>query len=85
LIRLDTINWQWVLRLAVVLLAVAFLPMILGLLLDRALHTFPVITLFMMLLGLNLGIFTIARNVSDMYARAAAAPSQSPPIGGDQC
>lgn len=65
------IDWHWVRRLAAVLLALAVMPVILGVLLDRRLHTFPILTLCMMFVGLNLGILAIARRVAAIYAQLA--------------
>lgn len=69
------------------LLALSVLPIVGGIVLDRLLHTGPVITLFMMLLGFNLGIFTIARSVGMLYAQVEKTPQtiQSHSVGGDSC
>lgn len=50
-----------------ILLAIAILPVIIGILLDRRLHTSPIITLAMMFLGFNIGIVTIYRRVAVIY------------------
>lgn len=84
MIRRDTIEWRWVLRLTVTVLALGVGPVLLGILLDRLVRTSPIITLFMMLLGFSLGIASIARSVGAMYARHAAADAQSPSVGGDR-
>ncbi len=81
---MNQIDWRWVVRLAVMLLAFSILPVIIGILLDWRLHTSPIITLFMMLLGFNVGIVTIARNVGDMYSRAVVPETHSSQVGGDQ-
>lgn len=87
LIRLELIDWRWVMRLAVTLLALAVLPIILGVALDRRLQTSPVLTLFMLLLGLNLGIFIIARQVAALYLQISPIQSESASEspGGDPC
>jgi F0F1-type ATP synthase assembly protein I len=81
----STIAWHWVLRLFLTVLGLAVLPVGLGILLDRRMHTSPVITLFMLLLGFNLGIYTIARSVVAMYARVEAQTRTPQHLGGDQC
>lgn len=87
MVRLDLVDWRWVVRLAVTLLALSILPVLLAVLLDWRLHTFPVVTLFMLLLGLNLGIYTITRQVAVMYSQISPMPSDTPskPVGGDPC
>lgn len=87
MIRRALIDWQFVGRLALVVLTLTILPVLGGVLLDRVLHTSPVITLFMMLLGFNLGIFAIARNVGAKYAQLENTPNQiqSHSVGGDSC
>lgn len=87
MIRLELIDWRWVMRLAVTLLALAVLPIILGVALDRRLQTSPVLTLFMLLLGLNLGIFIIARQVAALYLQISPIQSESASEspGGDPC
>ena len=81
---MNQIDWRWVVRLAVMLLAFSILPVVIGILLDWRLHTSPIITLFMMLLGFNVGIVTIARNVGDRYSRAVVPETHSSQVGGDQ-
>lgn len=78
-------NWRFVGQLTVSLFALTVLPVLGGILLDRLLHTFPVITLFMMLLGFTLGIFTIAKSVAATYARVEAQQPNPQQVGGDQC
>ena len=73
---MNLIDWRWVLRLGVTLLAFSVLPVIIGILLDWRLHTSPIITLFMMLVGFNVGIVMIIRNVAEMYARIAPQETQ---------
>jgi F0F1-type ATP synthase assembly protein I len=81
LIRLDTVDWRWVLNLALKLISVAILPVVLGIGLDHYFQTSPIITLPMLLLGLNVGIFTIARTIAEIYARVE---NNSQRVGGDQ-
>lgn len=83
--RRVPIDWRLVLQLGVTLLALTVLPVLGGILLDRLLHTFPVLTLFMMLLGFTLGIFTIAKSVAATYARVEAQQPNPQQVGGDQC
>lgn len=83
--RRVPIDWRLVLQLGVTLLALTVLPVLGGILLDHLLHTFPVITLFMMLLGFTLGIFTIAKSVAATYARVEAQQPNPQQVGGDQC
>jgi F0F1-type ATP synthase assembly protein I len=85
MIDCTRIEGRWVLRLFVTVLGLAVLPVGLGILLDRSMHTSPVITLFMLLLGFNLGIYTIARSVVAMYARVEAQTRTPQHLGGDQC
>jgi F0F1-type ATP synthase assembly protein I len=79
---LNLVDWRFVLRLGVSLLAFSVLPVILGILLDWRLHTSPIITLAMMLVGLNVGIVMITKNVAEMYARIVPQDTQN--IGADQ-
>lgn len=81
----ERIEWRWVVRLLAVVLALTVMPILLGILLDRSLHTFPVITLFMLLLGFTLGIFTIAKSVAAEYARIEARQATPQQVGGDPC
>lgn len=78
---MGRIGWRWVYVLALKLFMVSVLPIIMGIVLDRLFHTSPFITLSMMLLGLNLGIFTIARSVAAIYARVQETSQRA---GGDQ-
>jgi hypothetical protein len=70
-VRNPGINLRWVFESISLLLAFAILPVILGIFLDRRLHTFPVTTLEMMLLGLNLGIVMICRRMAALYLEIA--------------
>lgn len=83
--RRVPIDWRFVGQLGMTLLALTVLPVLGGVLLDRLLHTSPVITLFMMLLGITLGIFTIAKSVAAAYARVEAQHPNPQQVGGDQC
>jgi F0F1-type ATP synthase assembly protein I len=80
-----SIDWRLIGHLAVTLLALTALPVLGGVLLDRLLHTSPLITLFMMLLGFGLGIFTLAQSVAATYARIEAQQPNPQQVGGDQC
>lgn len=87
MLRRKWIDWRLVGRLALMLLALTVLPVLFGIVLDRSLRTSPVITLFMMLLGFNLGVFTIARSIGSVYARVEETPQtfHSHSVGGDSC
>lgn len=87
MIRSELIDWRWVKRLAVTLLALSIFPIILGVLLDRRFQTSPIFTVFMLLLGLNLGIYTIARQVAALYLQISPIKpeSASESAGGDPC
>ncbi len=78
---MSKIGWRWVYMLALKLLVVTVLPIMLGIVLDQRFRTSPIITLSMMLLGLNIGIFTIARSVAAIYARVE---ENSQRVGGEQ-
>jgi hypothetical protein len=65
------ISSRWILESILLLLSFAISPIILGILIDRRLNTFPVTTLVMMLLGLNLGIVMICRRVAAIYMQIA--------------
>jgi F0F1-type ATP synthase assembly protein I len=75
------IGSRWVFILALKLVGITILPILLGLTLDRHFQLSPILTLSMMLLGLNLGIFTIARSVAAIYARIEQNLQR---IGGDR-
>lgn len=77
-------TWGWVGRLGLTLLGLSVLPVILGILLDGRFHTSPFLTLFMMFIGFNIGILTIARSVASVYARTSIPDTPSHPIGGEQ-
>lgn len=66
-------NWRLILQLGSTMLAIAILPVIVGVLLDLRLHTAPVITLCMMFLGFNLGIIALYRRIAVIYANLAPA------------
>lgn len=83
--RRVPVDWRFVGQLGVTLLALTVLPVLGGVLLDRLLHTSPVVTLFMMLLGFTLGVFTIAKSVAATYARVEAQHPNPQQVGGDQC
>lgn len=79
------INWRWVGESALVLLAVAVLPVIIGILLDHQFHTTPFITLAMMFLGFNTGIVAIYRRVMVIYFQISPPEQEGNPKnpGGD--
>ncbi len=66
---------RWALGLAVRLIAISVLPIVLGILLDSRLQTSPIITLSMMLLSLNLGIYMIYQTVSRVYKQFGGTES----------
>lgn len=74
MIRLNPVDRRWVARLAGLVIALTVLPVLGGMVLDHALRTSPVITLFMLLLGINLGVYSVARSVASLYARFASVP-----------
>lgn len=78
---MSQIGWHWVFVLALKLLVVTVIPIVLGIALDHRFRTSPIITLSMMLLGLNIGIFTIARSIAAIYAQVE---QNSQRVGGDQ-
>jgi hypothetical protein len=75
LIRFKQIDGRWVLGLALRLLTLSVLPVVLGILLDRRLGTSPFITLSMMLLSLNLGIYMVYRSVARIYKQFGGTES----------
>lgn len=85
--RLELIDWRLVGRLTVTLFALSIFPVLLGMVIDRQLNSFPILTLFMLLLGLNLGVYTIARQVSALYLKISPIPTEpaSESAGGDSC
>ena len=81
----QNINWRWVWESALILLAVAILPVIIGILLDHRFHTSPIITLAMMFLGFNAGIVSIYRRVAVIYFQISPPDKEGNPKnpGGD--
>jgi hypothetical protein len=69
-------TWRWILESLLLLLAVAILPVILGILLDVRLQTFPIITLAVMFLGFNVGIVTIYRRIATIYMQISPPDPQ---------
>jgi len=73
-LRVNTpqpINWRLILQLSSTMLAIAILPVIVGVLIDARLHTTPVVTLCMMFLGFNLGIIALYRRIAVIYSSLA--------------
>ncbi len=81
------IQWRLILELFFTVLAVAILPVVIGILLDWRMRTAPVVTLSMMLLGFNLGIVVIYRRIGGIYLQLAPPEpdEKSQPLGGDPC
>lgn len=93
---MSSIQWRWAARLALTLLALSILPVVLGIVIDVRVHTFPLLTLVTMFFGFNVGIIMILRSVAGMYSRITLPDKPgmfasldeksglSNPIGGDQ-
>ena len=81
----QKINWRWIADSLLILLAISFLPVIIGILLDHRLHTTPIITLSMMFLGFNAGIVAIYRRVTVIYLKLSPPTQEGNPEnpGGD--
>jgi F0F1-type ATP synthase assembly protein I len=60
-----------VIQLTITVVVAAFLPLLLGIWLDRQLHTSPFITLFLVVFGIILGTVAVYRQVSETYGRVA--------------
>jgi F0F1-type ATP synthase assembly protein I len=67
--REQILGCSLVIQLTITVVVAAFLPLLLGIWLDRQLHTSPFITLFMMMLGITVGTVLVYRNVADVYKR----------------
>jgi F0F1-type ATP synthase assembly protein I len=67
--REQILGCSLVIQLTITVVVAAFLPLLLGIWLDRQLHTSPFITLFMMMLGITIGTLLVYRNVADVYRR----------------
>lgn len=81
------IQWRLILELGLTVAGFAFLPVILGVLLDWRIGTAPILTLMMMFLGLNLGIIAVYRRIGTIYLQLAPPDpdEKSQPFGGDPC
>lgn len=67
--REQILGCSLVVQLTITVVVAAFLPLLLGIWLDRQLHSSPFITLFMMMLGITIGTVVVYRNVADVYKR----------------
>lgn len=56
-------------QLTIIIVVSVLFPLILGILLDRLLHTLPLITLLMVVLGTTLGTIAVYRQVIAEFAR----------------
>ncbi len=60
-----------VIQLTMVIVVAILVPLGLGIFLDRLLQTSPLITLFLMVLGITLGTVAVYREVNAVYDRVA--------------
>jgi len=67
----QRIDRRWILESLLILLGIAILPVILGILVDRRLHSSPVLTMCLMFLGLNVGIVAVYRRIAILYLQIA--------------
>lgn len=67
--RDEILGCGLVIQLTITVVVAAFLPLLLGIWLDRQLHTSPFITLIMMMFGITGGTVAVYRNVADVYRR----------------
>jgi F0F1-type ATP synthase assembly protein I len=67
--RDQILGCSLVIQLTITVVVAAFLPLLLGIWLDRLLHTSPFITLFMMIFGITAGTVVVYRNVAAAYKR----------------
>lgn len=67
--REQILGCSLVIQLTITVVVAAFLPLLLGIWLDRQLHTSPIITLFMMMLGITVGTVAVYRNIAGVYKR----------------
>lgn len=67
--RDQVLGCSLVIQLTITVVVAAFLPLLLGIWLDRQLHTSPFITLFMMIVGITVGTVMVYRSVADIYKR----------------
>jgi F0F1-type ATP synthase assembly protein I len=73
--REQILGCSLVIQLTSTVVVAAFLPLLLGIWLDRQLQTSPLITLFMMMLGITVGTVAVYRNVSGVYKRIGGPKS----------
>ncbi len=64
-----------VIQLTLMVIVAVVLPLLLGIWLDRFLHTSPWITLVMTLLGITLGSVSVYRTVASEYKRVGGSKS----------
>ncbi len=60
-----------IVQLTTVIVVAILVPLGLGIFLDRLLRTSPLITLFLMVLGITLGTVAVYREVNAVYDRVA--------------
>ncbi len=60
-----------IIQLTTVIVVAILVPLGLGIFLDRLLHTSPILTLFLMVLGSTLGTVAVYREVNAVYDRVA--------------
>ncbi len=60
-----------IIQLTMVIVVAILVPLGLGIFLDRLLQTSPLITLFLMVLGITLGTVAVYREVNAVYDRVA--------------
>ena len=70
-LREPVLGCGLVVQLTIVVVVATLLPIGLGILLDRLLHTSPFLTLFTMALGIPLGTIAVAREINGVYSRVA--------------
>ena len=58
-------------QLTLVVVGTTLVPLGLGILLDRLLHTSPFLTLFTLVLGISLGTIAVAREINAVYSHVA--------------
>ena len=73
--RDQILGCSLVMQLSITLVVAVLIPVLLGIWLDRSLHTSPFITLFMMLLGITLGSVAVYRNIAGAYKRVTGDKS----------
>jgi F0F1-type ATP synthase assembly protein I len=60
-----------IIQLTIMIVVAVLAPVLLGIFLDRLLHTSPIITLFMTLVGITLGTVGVYRRVNAIYNSVA--------------